>query len=107
MFGSATTALILPNKEMGNIMKIAKESLEEEGFLIRRISETIKNESKEQKVGFLPISLGTVVASIFGKTLAGKGVVGVGEGTIRPAISCKIFETNSSFHVKQRTMGKV
>ena len=29
MFGSATTALILPNKEMGNIMKIAKESLEE------------------------------------------------------------------------------
>ena len=39
-------------------MKIVK-SLEESGLLVKGISETIKNEAKEQKGGFLPILLGT------------------------------------------------
>ena len=38
-------------------MKIVK-SLEETGLLIIGISETIKNETKEKKGGFLPILLG-------------------------------------------------
>ena len=43
--GSGTTALIISNEEMGDIMKIVK-SLEKLGLLITRISETIKNEAK-------------------------------------------------------------
>ena len=43
---------------MEDIMRIVK-SLEESGLLVKGISETIKNEAKEQKGGFLPILLGT------------------------------------------------
>ena len=52
IYGSATSALILLNKEMKNIMKIVK-LCEEIGLLIEGISQTIKNETKEQKGGFL------------------------------------------------------
>ena len=52
MFGSGNTTLIISNEEMNNIMKIVK-SLEESGLLIKEVSETIKNEAKEPKVGFL------------------------------------------------------
>ena len=52
MFGIVTTTLINSNEEMNDIMKIVK-SLEESGFLIKGISGTIKNEAKQQKVGFL------------------------------------------------------
>ena len=48
MFGFGNTTLIIWNKEMHDIMKIIK-SLEESGLLIKGISETIKNEAKEQK----------------------------------------------------------
>ena len=45
------TVLIISNEEMVNIMKIVK-SPEKSGLLIKGISETIKNEAKEQKGGF-------------------------------------------------------
>ena len=63
-------------------MKIVK-SLEESGLLIKGISETIKNEAKEQKGGFLSILLGTLAASILGNPLAGKGILRVGEKVTR------------------------
>ena len=50
-------------------MKIVK-SLEESRLLIKTISETIKNERKEQKSGFFPILLETLDASILGNALA-------------------------------------
>ena len=53
-FGSGTTALIILNKEIEDVMKIVK-SLEESGLLIKNISRTVENEGKEQKNGFLPI----------------------------------------------------
>ena len=71
---SRTTALIISNKDMDDIMKIVK-SLEESGLLIKGISETIKNEAKEQKGGFLPILLKTLAASTLGNALTGKGVI--------------------------------
>ena len=52
IFGSGTTALIVSNKEINLIMRTGK-SLKELGLLIKRVSETIKKEAKEQKVGFL------------------------------------------------------
>ena len=46
---------------MIDIMKIVK-SLEESELLIKDVSETIKNEAKEQKRGFLRMLLGTLGA---------------------------------------------
>ena len=51
MLGSGFTTLIISNEEINDIMKILK-SLEESGLLIKGISETIKNEAKEQKGDF-------------------------------------------------------
>ena len=45
IFGSGMTTLIISNKEMNDIMKIAK-SREESGLFIKGVSETIKNEAK-------------------------------------------------------------
>ena len=51
MFGYGTTALIISNEEMNDIVKIVK-SLEESGLLIKGVSETIQNEAKGQKGRF-------------------------------------------------------
>ena len=48
IYGSGTTALIILNKKMEDIMKIVK-SLKESGLLIKGISEIIKNETKKEK----------------------------------------------------------
>ena len=82
MFGSGFTTIIIYNEEMEYIMKIVK-SLAESGLLIKGVRETIKNEAKEQKGGFLSILLGTLGASLLGNLLTGKGTIREGEGTIR------------------------
>ena len=69
---------------MEDIMKIIK-SLEESGLLIKGISETIKNETKEQKGKLLSVLLGTVAASLLGSALTGRGIIRAGEGAIRAA----------------------
>ena len=81
IYGSGTTALIISNEEMEDKMKIVK-SLEESGLLVKGVSETIKNETK-QKGGFLSMLLGTLAASLLGRALTGKGVIRASEGTIR------------------------
>ena len=60
MHGSGTTTLIISNEEMNDIMKI------------------VKNETKEQKGGFLSILLGTLGASLLEHLLTGKGIVRAG-----------------------------
>ena len=65
---------------MNDIMKIVK-SLEECNLLIKAISETIKNEAKEQKDRFLGM-LGTLGASLLGNLLTGKGTIRAGKRTI-------------------------
>ena len=67
---------------MNDIMKIVK-SLEESGLLIKGVSETIKNEATEQKVGFFSMLLGTLGASLVASLLAGKSRIRAGEDTIR------------------------
>ena len=52
-------------------MKIVK-SLEDTGLLIRDVSETIQNEAKEQKGGFLGMLLGTLGATLLENILIGK-----------------------------------
>ena len=75
------TALIISNEEMIDTMKIIK-SHEESGLLIKGVSETTKNEAKEQRDGFLSMLLGILVASLL-RNLLSKGVMTVGEGVIR------------------------
>ena len=81
IYGSGTIALIISNEKMTDITKIVK-LLEESRLLIKGVSETIKNEAKEQKNRFLPILLGTLAASILGNALTGKGVIRADEGII-------------------------
>ena len=82
ILGSGTTTLIISNDELNDILKIFK-SLEDSGILLKEVSETIKDEAKEQKGGFLSMLLSTLGASLSGNMLAGKGVIRAGEGTIR------------------------
>ena len=48
--------LIISNEEMKDILKIVR-SLEGSGSLLKGVSETIKNEAKEEKRGFLSMLL--------------------------------------------------
>ena len=65
---------------MNDIIKII-QALEDSNILLKRVSETIKNETKEQKG--VSMLLGTVGASLLGNLLTGKGIVGAGEGIVR------------------------
>ena len=51
--------------------------------MIKRVSETIKNEAKEQKGGFLRMLLGTLGASLLGNMFASKGVMRADEDMIK------------------------
>ena len=82
MFGSGFTTIIISNEEMEDVMEIVK-SLEDTILLIKGVSETIKNEAKEQKGGFLWTLLDTWGASLLGNPLTGRGVIRAGEGKIR------------------------
>ena len=74
--------LIIEQEHMNDIMKII-EALENSGILLKGVSKTIENETKEQRGGFLSMLLGTLGASLLGNLLAGgKGIVRAGEGSV-------------------------
>ena len=78
----AGVKLIIEQKDMNDIMKIIK-ALENSGILLKGVSKTIKNETKEQRGGFLSMLLGTLGASLLGNLLTGgKGIVRAGEGSV-------------------------
>ena len=80
IYGWGTTALIISNKELEDLIKIAT-SLKKPGLqTIKGFNETIENEATEQKGGFLGMLLDTLVASLLENMLAGKGVIQAGEG---------------------------
>ena len=90
--GHNNRTLIISNDEMDDILKIVK-SLEDSGVLLKDVTETIQNEAKEQRGGFLGMLLGTLGASLLGdlltKNLSGKGVIRAGEGTVRAGYGSK------------------
>ena len=120
---------------MEDIIKTVK-SFEDSGLLLKGVSETIQNKSG-QNGGFLSMLLSTLGSSLLGNMLAGKEINKTGEGFIRagygpkrysfkdfvyclilwlilkyksinePTKTHKIFETNSSFHVKKCRTEKV
>ena len=74
--------LIISNDETEDIIKIVI-SLEDSGSLLKGVSETIQNEEKEQKRGFISMLLGTLGAILLGNMLAGKGINRTVEGKTR------------------------
>ena len=90
--GHNNTNLIVSNDEMDDILKIVK-SLEDSGVLLKGVSETIQNEVKEQRGGFLSMLLRTLCASLLGdlltKKVSGKGTIRYGEGLIRVGYGSK------------------
>ena len=99
--------LIISNEETGNFIKIVK-SLEGSGLLLKGVAETVQNEVKEQKGGFLSILLSTLGAGLLWNLLTGNGINRVGkgeeinkagEGVLRAVMKIKwIFNAASSFN---------
>ena len=91
--GHNNTLLIISNNEMDGILKIIK-SLEDFGVSLKGVSETIQNETKELRGGFLSTLLGTLGASLLGdlltKSLLDKGVIRAGEAAIRAGYGSKM-----------------
>ena len=75
--GHNNTTLIISNNEIEGI-KILK-SLEDSGLLLKEVKETVQNEVKEQKGGFLSMSLGTLGANLLGNLLTGRGIYRAGK----------------------------
>ena len=67
------------------------EALENSGILLKGVTKTIENETKEQRGGFLGMLLGTLGASLLGNLLTGgkgnmregDGIVHAGDGIVR------------------------
>ena len=75
--------LIIEQEDMNDIMKII-EALENSDILLKGISKTIENETKEQRGGFLSMLLGTLGVSLLGNVLTGgKGMMRAGERIVR------------------------
>ena len=75
--------LIIEEEDMNDIMKII-EALEDSGILLKGVSKTYENETKEQRGGFLSMLFGTLGASLLGNLLTGgKGIMRAGDGIVR------------------------
>ena len=111
MYGLSMTTLVFSSEDWNDILKIVKYP-EECGLLIKWVSETVENEVKEQKVGFLSMLThfmplisfdtswrgyqkrlvalngltATLVASLLERVLTGKGVVTGGDGVIQAGV---------------------
>ena len=82
ILGSGNTTLIISNKDIKDLIEIIK-SLEDSGLLLKGVTESVQNEVKQQKGGFLSMLLGTLGVSLLGNLLAGKGINRAGEGIVR------------------------
>ena len=71
--------MIISNDEIGDIIKIVKY-LEDSGLLLKGVTETVQNEVKQQKGGFLSMLFGTLGASFLGNPLTGRGIYRAGKG---------------------------
>ena len=71
--------LIISNEEMNDIIKIIQD-LEDSNILLKGVTKTIKNETKEQKGRFLSMLLGTLGVSLLANLLTGKGILRAGSG---------------------------
>ena len=99
----AGVKLIIEQEDMKDIMKII-EALENSGILLKGVSKTIKDETKEQRGGFFSMLLGTLGASLLGNLLSGgkgsvasrakgEGIMRAGDGIVRARSGSKKKQT--------------
>ena len=81
MFGLGINSFIISNEETNDFIKIVK-SFKGFGILTKGVIETIKNEAKEEKPGFLSNLLHTVEASFTENLLISKRLMRAVEGAI-------------------------
>ena len=75
--------LVIEEEDMNDIVKII-EALKNSGILLKGVSKTIENETKEQRGGLLSMLLGTLGARLLGNLLTGgKGIMCAGDGIVR------------------------
>ena len=85
--------LIIEQEDMNDIIKII-EALENSGILLKGISKTIENETKEERGGFLSMLLGTLGASLLGNLLTGgKGMMRAVDGIVRTGEGVEVKKT--------------
>ena len=77
--GSGTTTLIISKKKKNDIKKIVQD-LEDSNILLKGVTKTTGNKTKEQKGGFLSMLLRNLGASLLQNSLAGKRIVRAGFG---------------------------
>ena len=80
--------LIIEQEDVKDIMKTI-EALENSCILLKGVTKTIENETKEQRGGFLSMLLGTLGASLLGNLLTGKGIMRAGNGIVRAGSGSK------------------
>ena len=74
--------LVIEEEDMNDIMKII-EALENFGILLKEVSKTIKNETKEKRGRFLSMLFRTLGAILLGNLLTGeKGIMRAGDGIV-------------------------
>ena len=90
------TTLIISSDDLNDLLKVIN-TLENSGVLLDGITETVKNEVKEQKGGFLSTLLSVVGSALLSNMLSvkdmlsGEGVIRAGEETIRAGYGSKKF----------------
>ena len=100
--------LVIEQENMNDIKKII-EALQNSGILLKGVTKTIENETKEQRGGFLSMLLGTLGASLLGNLLtggkgivrAGEGVIGAGEGIKKKLNSLLPFHPLTNFEISE------
>ena len=96
ILGSGNTTLIISNKEMNDIIKIV-QALEVSNILLKGVTQTVKNETKEQKEGFLSMLLGTRLgASLLDNLLTGKRFVRAGSGNNKGKVVVRAGYSNNN-----------
>ena len=86
--------LVIEEEDMNDIIKII-EALENSGILLKGLTKTIENETKEQSGGFLSMLLGTLGASLLGNLLSGKGLARADKGIVKAGEGVKKNPKNS------------
>ena len=109
IFGPGTTALVISNEEMNDIMKIV-QALEDSNILLKGVTKTIKNETKEQKVGFIRKFINrrrncksrgrTYIRAGYGSSIKIKALI-LGNSLLHPLTNFEIeeyYENEPRFH---------
>ena len=96
--GSGTATLIISNEEMNEIIKIV-QALKDSNILLKVVTKTTENETREQEGGFLSMLLGTLGASLLGNLLSGKGIARAGEGIIRAGYGSSVKKKLQFHHI--------